>query len=364
MKIAFDHQIFMQQQYGGISRYFAGIGAELAQMPGNDVRYVAPLHINAYLDALPRALVVGHRIAQSPWRRRLMRPFDRFAVPLALRAFGPDIVHETYYANFRTAPKSARIVLTVYDMIHELFQASFAPDDRTAARKAAALARADHVLCISQSTRRDLLAAHPQVADKTSVTLLGFDPPPSLPVPRDGVAAAPYLLFVGGRLGYKNFSGLLEAYAASPALRAEFTVVAAGGGAFTVDEQALIARLGIGGRVRHAAADDATLQRLYAYAAVFVYPSLYEGFGIPPLEAMAAGAPVVAMHASSVPEVCADAAQYAQPDSTESLRAAIEAVALSPTRAAQLRAAGSARLAHFSWHKCAVETAAAYRSLL
>jgi glycosyltransferase involved in cell wall biosynthesis len=97
---------------------------------------------------------------------------------------------------------------------------------------------------------------------------------------------------------------------------------------------------------------------------VFIYPSLYEGFGIPPLEAMAAGTPVVAMHASSVPEVCGPAAAYARPDDPASLQQALESVALSPATAAALVAAGHERLKLFSWERSAATAAAAYRALL
>ncbi|MFZ4688901.1 MAG: glycosyltransferase family 4 protein [Polymorphobacter sp.] len=361
MKIAFDSQIFASQQHGGVSRAHARLAAALAAA-GEAVRVVAPLHINAYLPDLDPALVYGHGLTDGRWQRRAARVANRIAEPALLGRFDPDIVQETYYRVQRTAPRRARSVVMVYDMIHELFPASFPTGDPTAAQKAAATARADHVLCISQSTLDDLVAIHPGVAGKASVVLLGFDPVQERPAVTAG--GRPYLLFVGQRGGYKNFAGLLAAYAASPALRAEFDLLAVGGGAFTADETAAIVGHGLSGQVRQRAADDRALQACYAGATVFIYPSLYEGFGIPPLEAMAAGTPVVAMKASSVPEVCGDAAVYAQPDDAGSLQRAIEAVALSPTAAATLVAAGTCRLQLFSWDRSAATAAAAYRGLL
>lgn len=288
------------------------------------------------------------------------------AAPLLAR-FHPDIVQETYYSARPIAPPRARTVLMVYDMIHELFPASFPADDPTRSLKAAAVARADHILCISQSTLADLIAVHPAAAAKSSVVLLGFDPAPPDIAPAPAPATAntrPYLLFVGQRGGYKNFHGLLAAYAASKSLRAGFDLLAVGGGAFTPAEAAAIAAHGLAAQVRQMPADDKLLQRCYAGGAVFIYPSLYEGFGIPPLEAMAAGTPVVAMRASAVPEVCGDAARYALPDDPESLRRAVEAVALSPQTAAALVTAGTQRLAHFSWARAAQAALASYRTLL
>ncbi len=359
LKIAFDHQIFAQQRYGGISRYFVRLAGELAAA-GCAVRLAAPFHINAYVGELPADLVIGRAVAPSRWGGRAMRLANAALVGPLLAGIGPDIVHETYYAARGHTPRRARTVLTVYDMIHEKFPGSFPASDPTAALKAAAVARADHVLCISESTRRDLNAIHPGAAAKSSVTLLGFDP-----APRTGTTAAgrPYLLFVGQRGGYKNFTGLLDAYAASPALRRDFDLLAAGGGAFLPGEGAAIAAHGLTTQVRQQPVDDRALQACYAGATVFIYPSLYEGFGIPPLEAMAAGTPVVAIDAGSVPEICADAAAYAPPGDTGALMAAIETVALDTGEAARLVTAGTERLRRFSWARCAADTAAVYRSL-
>lgn len=364
MRIAYDHQIFAMHEYGGISRYFARLASGMAAQPETIVRVVAPLYLTAYLDELAPGIAPGRRLAATRLNRRIARLADNFSArPLQAR-FAPDIVHETYYAPRRTAPAGARVVLTVYDMIHEKFASMFPATDRVASDKAAAVARADHILCISENTRADLIAIHPAAAGKSSVTLLGFDPSPPVAVKSRPSPPRPYLLFVGQRGGYKNFAGLLEAYAMSPALRGGFDLVAAGGGAFSESELAAIRAHGLAEKVRQVGVDDAALHRCYAEAAMFVYPSLYEGFGIPPLEAMAAGVPVVAMNVSSVPEVCGGAAAYAAPDDPESLRLAIESVALSASESARLVAAGKARLTHFSWSRCVEETAAVYRTLL
>lgn len=326
---------------------------------GECARIFAPMHINSYAGELPPGLVRGRRLARVGRAARAVS--IAAAVPM-INAFRPDILHQTYFARVRGVPGRARLVLTVYDMIHEKFPQMFPRTDLTAVLKKAAIARADHIICISESTRRDLVDAYPLAGPKSSVTLLGFDHAGGVPPgPRRG---RPYLLHVGQRGGYKNWSALLGAYASSPALRAEFDLLAVGGGSFSEAEQAEIAALGVTAGVRHDAVDDSSLMRCYSHAAVFVYPSLYEGFGIPPLEAMAAATPVVAVRAGSVPEVCGNAAAYADGGTVESLRAAIEAVAFSPTLAAQLVAAGNARLQRFSWKRCAAETASIYRALL
>lgn len=362
LRVAFDHRIFAVQAWGGISRYFAALATHLPEC-GVDPRIIAPLHNSRHLDALPAGQVWGCKIPDIRGSRRLALAANAvLSAPLA-RLARARIVHETYYGQKGHTPKGAATVLTVYDMIHELFGQT--DGDRAAsADKAAAVKRADLILCISHSTRDDLLKFFPEVEPRVRVTHLGFDAQIFTRMQSSSVEERPYLLHVGQRSAYKNFSGLLAAYASSPRLRADFDLVCAGGPPLGPAELAAIADHGLEGRVRQEAVDDAALARRYGGAALFVYPSLYEGFGIPPLEAMASGCPVVAVRVSSVPEVCGDAAHYATDGSPDALREAIEAVVYAPGRRADLCGAGAARLEQFTWQRTAAMTAQYYRELL
>ena len=271
VKVAFDEQIFVQQAYGGISRYIVRLAAGLSETVG--VRIFAPVHINVYLSDLPPSIVVGRRFPQWRGVGRIGGVINRALKPALLKAYAPDIVHETYYSARTPPAPRARTVLTVYDMIHEKFPGSFAAGDDTAKRKKVAVERADHICCISQSTRQDLIAFYPSAAAKSTVTLLGFDPTIAVPDGEPSMNERPYLMFVGQRAGYKNFAGLLAAYAASPTLRSDFDLVAVGGGAFTPYEVEAVHYHGLDGRVRQVDADDEALHRWYRGASVFVYPS-------------------------------------------------------------------------------------------
>jgi glycosyltransferase involved in cell wall biosynthesis len=361
IRVVLDHQIFAGQKYGGISRYLSSMVPLLSDY-GCDAKIVAPLYINSYLRHVPRDLVVGMPIPQFRGAGRLARAVDDFlARPLA-RALGARVVHETYYKSKLQVPRNASVVLTVHDMIHELFPNTI-PDQNTIERKACAIARADRIICISESTRQDLLRFFPEVESRISVILHGFGEELSISVKPMENSGRPYILHVGPRSAYKNFSALLEAFAQSPRLRTDFDLVCIGGGKWTPSETDAIRHHSLKQSVRQCHASDAELKRWFRGAEVFVYPSIYEGFGLSPLEAMAANCPVVAVRASSIPEVCGTAAELAEEGSSEALRAAIEAVVYSPTRANELRGEGQTRLTHFSWDRTAAETAAVYREI-
>jgi glycosyltransferase involved in cell wall biosynthesis len=241
--------------------------------------------------------------------------------------------------------------------------------DPTTQWKKDAVSRADHVICISENTRRDLVEMFGVAETKVSVVYLGYDELATSGKEPEAVAAVtsscPYLLYVGTRGGYKNFEGLLRAYASSGFLRDNFSLVTFGDGPFRGEENLLIKELGLSnGQVKQIGGEDNVLGHLYKGAAAFVYPSLYEGFGIPPLEAMSIGCPVICSNTSSLPEVVGNAGEYFDPGSIESIRTALETVLQSTTRRDDLIKMGHMRSASFSWARCADETLAIYRSLI
>jgi len=362
IRVAFDHRIFLYQKHGGVSRYFVRLVEHLPEF-GVASRVLASLHINEHLQDLPRHLVWGARLRESRNQERFGRRIGEALFAPLSRLHRAQIAHETYFSPVRIAPTSVPVVLTVYDMTYELYP-NIANAQQLIANKQDAIRRADRILCISENTRKDLLRFYPEAADRASVTLLGFDSDFSARFTGGSPHPRPYLLYVGMRWRvYKNFTALVEAFGAAPQL-SDFDLVCIGGGPFTHEERDLFRRSEVGDRVIQREADDQALKSWYRNAVLFTYPSLYEGFGIPPLEAMAADCPVVCVRASAVPEVCGAAAEYAEPGDTDSLREALVRVALSADRASALREAGRERLKLFSWRECARQTSEVYRDLL
>ena len=364
MRIAYDYQIFGAQRQGGISRYFASLARELALM-GEQPRIIAPVHDNLFLETLPPRLVSGWSERRfAPLRNRIAkRALNAAVTRLQLRAWNPDVVHETHYSPERTGPARVPMVITVFDMIHELFPEQFENSTAKSAVKRAAIFRADHVVCISANTRDDLVRIFGTPPAPVSVIHLAADiPEPSVAVADiPAVAGEPFLLHVGVRGGYKNFARLCEAFAASPHLRKDFRLLAFGGGPFSASEKALLEHLGISDRVAQLEGDDALLDALYRRAVTLVYPSLYEGFGLPPLEAMARDCPVVFSNSSSMPEVIAGAGHAFDASDQGDMQRAIESVVYAPDSRADLIARGRERARAFSWRRCATETLAVYR---
>jgi glycosyltransferase involved in cell wall biosynthesis len=367
MKIAFDHQIFGWQEYGGISRYAFELASALYDDDQHEVAIFCPLSVNRYLEHAPAGLLRGGRqVPAFPKSGRIYRTLNGWLAGPAMRRFRPDIVHETYYSGRGVSVRGARQILTVYDMIHERFPESFSSADPTSREKSLAVERADHIICISEQTRQDLIEFLRVPREKTSVVHLGFALNTSeQPVEDMEPRQRPYLLFVGSRGGYKNFDQLLKAFAASPVLRTTLQLVCFGGGGFRPAELEAIARLGLDSMaVTQVSGNDQLLAHHYRHARAFVYPSRYEGFGIPPLEAMSFDCPVACSNVSSIPEVVGEAAELFDPDSLESMSAALERVTSDEPRRQALVAQGRERLKRFSWAACAEATREVYRGVL
>lgn len=365
MRLAFDYQAFHMQSYGGVSRYFARLVQCLFDS-GHEVGIFAPVHRNNYLGDLPQGMVHGRQVRRYPPRTtRLLGAYNQLLARHTIAQWAPDLVHETYYTS-NPILDSKPAVVTVFDMIHELFPADFPAHDETSLHKRMAVERADHIICISESTRNDLIRLFGVSEHKTSVVLLGFDYPLAVhaePAYRTS-SGRPFILYVGQRGGYKNFGGLMTALGHSARLRKDFDIVAFGGGPFTPEESSHITAAGFtAGQVFQMGGDDKFLSQLYSAAKVFVYPSLYEGFGIPPLEAMAHGCPVVCSNTSSLPEVVGNAAELFNPAADDALQGAIENVVYSDEVWARLRLRGYERVRHFSWQKCAAETLQIYKDM-
>jgi glycosyltransferase involved in cell wall biosynthesis len=365
IKVAYDSQIFAQQHFGGVSRYFCELAKCVTKTPCFEGRIVAPLHRNQHLLGSGNLNRGNYFNPTGRLAGKAMRSINDIISPWELRKYGPDILHETYYSEYNNRQLKCARVVTVFDMINEKLEPETSLRDKETRAKRASVSRADAVICISEHTRRDLIDLFNVPENKTYVVHLGFALSTQSEEGYKLDLQKPFLLYVGKRGGYKNFDALLSAFAASTKLRSDFVLVAFGGGEFNIEECHRISALGLEpNQVVHIAGHDQVLRALYRAARCFIYPSIYEGFGIPPLEAMSFGCPVVSSNTSSLPEVVGDAAIKVDPSDIEVMRDAIETVVLDEDVRRELISKGAMRIERFSWSNCAEETIKIYRSLI
>lgn len=367
MKIAFDHQIFQAQKYGGISRYFVNLANNLISET-NQVNIYAPFHYNIYLKDTKFFNNIYLK-KTLPKTDRLITFLNNKIVQSKLTNWKPDIIHQTYYSasnlklNIDFKPC---VISTIHDMIHEKFPLYFPSNNRTIINKKKAIQNADHLICVSNSTKKDLIDIYNIPENKISVVYHGFESNVDKhQLDNNLIIDKPFLLYVGNRDGYKNFNFFIKSISKSRKLMSDFDIIAFGGGVFNMEDFNLFHKLGFRDKqIIQISGNDTTLNFLYQQARAFVYPSLYEGFGLPPLEAMANNCPVITSNTSSIPEVVGDAGVYFNPNISEELIDSIENVVYSEFNRNKLINLGKERIKYFSWNQCAKKTEEVYKSCI
>jgi glycosyltransferase involved in cell wall biosynthesis len=361
VRILYDGLIYYTQAAGGINRYFANV---IDRLPSADTPILTtpivrslnfPGHANLQLVKAPnvRSPALAYPL-QAAYLRRRERHVDF------------DIVHPTFYAMLTwRAIKRVRkpVVMTVWDMTHEIYRSELDRFGIQAHLKRKAVTAADAVLCISENTRQDLLERYEVPEERVRVIPLATEMNSGMITGNEDIPHRPFLLFVGSRAAYKNFDLLLEALSCIAPQLPELDLCIVGA-PLTEAERRRAEELRIAERLIEAGhTDDRRLAALYANAVTLVYPSKYEGFGIPPLEAMACGGIAITSNTSSLPEVVGDAAVTFDPNSLDALVDALDRVIGNETLRSELVKRGAARSSLFSWDRTASATYEVYRAL-
>jgi glycosyltransferase involved in cell wall biosynthesis len=317
---------------------------------GSPERYILYCREPAELDLDP---------ARFRWERITARDPLWHALAARRAARAADVFWSTnsYLTAWLTTIPTA---VVVFDLI------AFVPGAKAQARAARieratiarALRRAGAILCISEATRRDLVARHPGAAGRTAVTPLAADERFGPKGPDDAAVRArhglerPFVLAAGTLEPRKNLARLIDAWASLDGTDHDLVIVGPPGWDFAgLVARARAERVRLPGYV-----SDEELAALYRLCDAFCYPSLYEGFGLPVLEAMRCGAPVVTSNVSSLPEVAGDAAVLVDPRDVSAIRTALARLLADPDERARLSAAGLRRAADFSWERTARAT--------
>lgn len=379
MHVAIDGRV-ITDHFPGIGRYVYHLVDALAKIAPDDAFSLlhTPEQTRAAGISAARydlaALAAHANVRLIPVDAPVFSLSAQWRVPQALRAARADVFHATYWVGaYRPGVPT---VLSLYDLIGARVPGSVPGPRRRALDLAVRLAlrNARHVLTLSEASKRDLVAVARVPAERVTVTHLAAD---ARFRPADAAAVADlrtrlglpsrYVLYVGINKPHKNLMTLVEAWGRvaedHPEVAASTELVIAGAWDPRYPEvQARADALPAAARTRFIGpVAESDLPALYSGAAVFAFPSRYEGFGLPPLEAMACGTPVVAADATSLPEVIGNAGRLVDPDDVAGWAAALAEILADDALADELGARGRVRAAGFTWEETARRTWGVYR---
>ena len=367
MKVLYDHQCFVQQLYGGVSRYHYQLIKELNKLQGVEtklsLKYSNNFYINEENTFEIKRFFPNHKFY---FKRTILDYINRVSTNRILEDGDFDIFHPTYYnPYFLQYLNKKPFVIMAHDTIQETFPEISNLVDRTQEHKIITLARAQLIIANSINTKNDLIQLHNIPAEKIEVVYLAASINKSLASSNSKIdLPEKYILFVGNRDFYKNFKNFI--LAVEPLLKEhkDLFLICAGGGIFTNEEFIFFHGKELKNKILHKAADDVMLATLYSNAIAFIFPTLYEGFGIPALEAMNCDCPVIMSNTSSLPEVGGDAAIYFDPNSIDDMRKKIESVIFNRDLRKGLILNAKIQRQKFSFEKTAMQTLEVYKRLL
>jgi glycosyltransferase involved in cell wall biosynthesis len=369
INVAFDDLIFRGQIRGGISRYFTDLNSTFLRR--RDLNVHPSLLFGWTNNDYAAQANAARRLPKSINRRGLRRVSRRAILavgsvlntPYMYGARNSDIWHTTFYADTKYYKNLAgKLVCTVHDMIPEQFPELF-PNENPHEHKRAVVDRAALVICVSNQTKLAMLDCYGQVSAEVftiPLAVSGFWFTNEKMSSDTFESRRPTILYVGKRGGYKDFSILLEAVAG---IDTDVQLLVSGS-RFTSSEKLLIDGFNLTNRVQQYEMNDVDLRRAYQKSDVFVLPSRAEGFGLPILEAMAGGCPVVIADTPIAREVGAQAARYFEPGNPESLSTVISETMSDFRLRKEFSLKGRLRAKQFTWDRCAEAHAEAYRTVI
>ena len=252
--------------------------------------------------------------------------------------------------------------MTMYDLIKEKFYSDQFKNEKI--NKIKYFNCMDKIICISENTKKDLMDYYNLPQELMEVVHLGVSFNKDYIKIDSKLPNKPYLLFVGNRSRYKNFKNFILAYIKSERLKKDFDVLCFGGDEFQMEEINFFKESGINQKIKQITGGDLELNYVYKNARCFIFPSFYEGFGLPLLESMNMDCPVVCSNTSCFHEVANNAAMMFDPHNIENLIYEIESVAYDDQKISDLIIKGRKNINNFSWKKCADHTLKVYKSVI
>lgn len=359
MKILFDNEIFGLQKVGGASNYFANLIHGLNNIA--DVSFPRVYSNNIYLDNITTSLP-QHKFLLSKYYYIYLN--NKLSLE-CIKNNDYDIFHHTYYDGYFLSklPSTKPLVITIHDMVHEKFPNQFKFSKIITKNKKKLVDRADKIIAISQRTKEDLCDIFGTNESKVDIIYHGTDL--GKVKEKHSLSDLPldYMLFVGVRGGYKNFEWMLKNVAKILIQRNIFLLCV--GSKFTPFESKLIYDFGIQHLVMYKfVLTSVELQEIYNRARLFIYPSLYEGFGMPILEAFASNVPVLLSNCSCFPEIAMNGALYFEANNVDDFSYKVNLLLDDHLLVNDLKKNANLILDKFSWEKTVQNTFELYKSIL
>lgn len=358
MKVLYDYPA-LSQIYGGVSRYICELIKELSSEIEIDMSILYT--DNIYLDEM-QFHNIKHLISKKNFKgkKRIEQIINTVYANYKITKNNYDIFHATYSDSYFLKKVKKPIVVTIHDMINEKLSEYHVSHAKDIISKKNLIYNSAHIIAISENTKKDILEIYPINGNKISVIYHGQSTySQKISINEFGK----YILYVGRRTRYKNFLFFVESIAPLLVKDKELKLICAGP-TFTEKEQAFFSKLMITNRVLAISADDGLLNNLYSHALVFVFPSIFEGFGIPILEAFSNKCPVCLSNTSCFPEIAGQAAIYFDPFDKESIYNSVNKIINDRQLTLELIHLGSQRLSLFSWRKTAQQTLSIYKDVM
>lgn len=356
MKILFDHQLFSWQRYGGASKYFAMLLSHLPKELWDTTTIFSNNEYVETLDLFPRKHFLYNHFFRG--QGRIMHELNKPYTCYRLKRQDYNIYHQTHFDPFGLKWIGTKPMVTTF---HDINFSTLNPDPKVVKWQQESLKRADKVIAVSENTRKDVIDLFNLDPTKVSVVYHGIEPVENLNQPR--LIENPYILYVGTRENHKNFDRFILAYSKLANKYKEIQIVCTWK-PFSQQEYVKFKDLGISDRIVHFSANENEMNSLYQNALFYCFPSLYEGFGLPILEAMANHCPVVLSDTSCFPEIAAEAGLYFNPTDIDDIIDKLEQAITNTSLRETLVDKGIHRVANFSWEKSAQKHLEIYNTLL
>lgn len=364
MKIIYDHLALGVNRFGGVQRYFVEI---MKRMSSSSYKLSIILSINQYLiDS--NIYFWGRRLSKYlnfKGRGSFMNCINKTNSILQFISGNYDIYHQTHYNNFgyKYVPKNKKIVTTIHDLNFWAIPQFYNSDYTNYLPIKEMIEKSDKIITVSHNTKNDLLKFFNVEESKVEVIYHGINKTRIQNLSSERVIEYPFLLFVGSRYKFKNFTNFVKSFKLVKENYPELKIICTGI-PFSEEEKEFLNELNIVDSTYQFAADESMMARLYRDAEMFVYPSFYEGFGMPILEAMVYECPVVLSNASCFPEIAGDAGLYFDPHNIDDISDKILMLLGDLNYRNKIIENGNKRITLFSWDKCAKEHFQLYQSLL